>query len=97
MLPISAMIGGWRVGEAFDPQRLRSIRRRPTCVTKGQRLWVGCSAIWLVFCCVFFLLFDPFHRYYWQAEEWEKFIFVCASPLAVAFLGKKVLDWSSRT
>jgi hypothetical protein len=66
-------------------------------LTKGQRLRVGCSAIWLVFCCVFFLLFDPFHRYYWQAEEWEKFIFVCAAPMAVAFLGKKVLDWSSRT
>ena len=27
----------------------------------------------------------------------EKFIFVCAAPMAVAFLGKKVLDWSSRT
>ena len=98
VLPISAMIGGWRVGEAFDPQRVtESIRLLADVLTKGQRLWVGCSAIWLVFCCLFFLLFDPFHRYFWQAEEWEKFIFVCAAPMAVAFLGKKVLDWSSRT
>lgn len=97
MFPIAFAVLGWRYGRTFNfsGEISQPIRVWLDRLSVAQRAAIGYSVLWIMLVIAYNWSFQPFGRY-WSDADTIKFWFVVVTPIALVAAIRWIANWSRR-
>jgi hypothetical protein len=101
----AAFVMGWRFGWSSEPgvfRRVTALSLEPITGSKNPfrlsvfRIWLVVALMWIAIVTIYFVVFDPFHRYYWGEREWIKFLTIILLPPIFGSASIRMFGWALR-